>query len=101
MGYSGKLGASMLDLASDKGRLISGALGLAAEKPWGQVTLADIAERAGSTLVALKAHFSGKGDIWALGAGNRFGIGLESVSQSQFWLCVFIAFSHLGVPGSV
>ena len=55
----------MLDLTSDKGRLISGALGLAAEKPWGQVTLADIAERAGSTLVALKARFSGKGDILA------------------------------------
>ena len=55
----------MLDLTSDNGRLISGALGLAAEKPWGQVTLADIAERAGSTLVALKAHFAGKGDILA------------------------------------
>ena len=55
----------MLDLTTDKGRLISAALGLAAEKPWAQVTLADIAERAGSTLVALKAEFASKGDILA------------------------------------
>ena len=55
----------MLDLTSDNGRLISAALGLAAEKPWGQVTLADIAERAGTTLVALKTHFGSKGDILA------------------------------------
>ena len=33
----------MLDLTTDKGRLVSAALGLAAEKPWAQVTLADIA----------------------------------------------------------
>ncbi len=55
----------MLDLTSDKGRMISATLGLAAAKPWGQVTLADIAERAGTTLVALKAHFGSKGDILA------------------------------------
>ncbi len=55
----------MLDLTSDKGRLISAALGLAAEKPWRDVTLADIAERAGTTLVALKTHFGSKGDILA------------------------------------
>ncbi len=55
----------MLDLTTDKGRLISAALGLAAEKPWAAVTLADIAERAGATLVALKAHFASKGDIVA------------------------------------
>ena len=55
----------MLDLTTDKGRLISAALGLAGEKSWGQVTLADIAERAGTTLVALKAQFAGKGDILA------------------------------------
>lgn len=55
----------MLDLTTDQGRLISAALGLAAEKPWGEVTLADIAERTGSTLVALKAQFSSKGEILA------------------------------------
>ncbi len=55
----------MLDLTTDKGRLISAALGLAAEKPWAQVTLADIAERGGATLVALKAQFASKGDVIA------------------------------------
>ena len=55
----------MLDLTSDKGRFISAAMGLAAEKPWAQVTLADIAERAGSSLVALKPHFASKGEILA------------------------------------
>ena len=59
----------MLDLTSDKGRLISAALGLAAERPWGNVTLADIAERAGTTLVALKAHFSSKGELLAAFSG--------------------------------
>ena len=55
----------MLDLTSEKGRFISAALGLAAEKPWGRVSLAEIADRAGSSLVALKGHFTGKGDILA------------------------------------
>jgi AcrR family transcriptional regulator len=53
----------MLDLTTEKGRYISAALALAGERPWNEVTLADIAERAGSTLVGLKAHFAGKGDI--------------------------------------
>ena len=55
----------MLDLTSEKGRFISAALGLAAERDWRRVALADIAERAGATLVALKAHFGAKGDILA------------------------------------
>ena len=53
----------MLDLTSEKGRLVSAALGLAAEKAWRDVTLADIAARAGTTLVTLKAHFASKGEI--------------------------------------
>ena len=55
----------MLDLTSEKGRFISAALGLAGERDWQRVTLADIAERAGGTLVAIKAHFGAKGDILA------------------------------------
>lgn len=55
----------MLDLTSDKGRLISAAMGLAAEKPWSEVALADIAERAGSTLVDMRRHFASKGEILA------------------------------------
>ncbi|MGE0697861.1 MAG: TetR family transcriptional regulator [Hyphomicrobiaceae bacterium] len=53
----------MLDLTTDKGRFVSAALALAAERPWQEVTLADIAERAGSTLVALKGQFSSKDAI--------------------------------------
>ncbi len=59
----------MLDLTTEQGRFISAALALAAERPWPDITLSDIAERAGSSLVALKAHFSSKGEI--LGAFVR------------------------------
>ncbi|MDX2158872.1 MAG: TetR family transcriptional regulator [Hyphomicrobiaceae bacterium] len=53
----------MLDLTTENGRYISAALALASERPWQDVTLAEIAERAGSTLVGLKKHFSSKADI--------------------------------------
>jgi len=53
----------MLDLTTEKGRYISAALALAAERPWSEVTLAEIASRAGATLVGLKAQFSSKADI--------------------------------------
>jgi AcrR family transcriptional regulator len=53
----------MLDLTTEKGRYISAALALAAEKPWGEVTLAEVAARAGSTLVGLKAQFASKAQI--------------------------------------
>lgn len=53
----------MLDLTTDKGRFISAALALAAERPWIDVTLADIAVRAGSTLAGLKTAFASKADI--------------------------------------
>lgn len=55
----------MLDLTSDKGRLISAAFGLAAERRWSEITLADIAERAGSTLFAIRQHFASKGELLA------------------------------------
>ena len=55
--------AQMLDLTTEKGRIISAALALAAERPWGEVTLADIAVRAGCGLVGLKHHFSTKTDV--------------------------------------
>jgi AcrR family transcriptional regulator len=53
----------MLDLTSEKGRYIAAALELAAEQPWRDVSLADIAARAGGGLVGLKAHFGSKADI--------------------------------------
>lgn len=53
----------MLDLTTEKGRYISAALALAAEKPWADVTLAEIAARAGSGLAGLRAEFASKGRI--------------------------------------
>ncbi len=53
----------MLDLTNEKGRYISAALALAAERPWEEVTLAEIATRAGASLVGLKAQFASKADI--------------------------------------
>ena len=48
----------MLDLATPRGAIIAAALRLAAERPWAQVMLADIAEAAGTTLLALKKSTS-------------------------------------------
>ena len=59
----------MLDLTTERGRIISAALGLASERAWSGITLADIAERAGTTLVGLKAHFASKGEIIAAFSG--------------------------------
>ncbi|MFM9941089.1 MAG: TetR family transcriptional regulator [Hyphomicrobiaceae bacterium] len=55
----------MLDLTSKKGRIVSAALGLAAERPWRDVGLADIAARAGTSLAMLRTHFAGKSEILA------------------------------------
>jgi AcrR family transcriptional regulator len=55
----------MLDLATPRGAIIAAALRLAAERPWAQVTLADIAEASGTTLLALKTEFASKGEILA------------------------------------
>jgi len=55
----------MLDLNTEKGRYISAALALAAETPWRNVTLAEIAARAEATLVGLKGNFSSKSEILA------------------------------------
>ena len=55
----------MLDLTTENGRLVSAALALAAERPWRDVTLADIAARARTTLVDVRRHFSSKSDVLA------------------------------------
>lgn len=53
----------MLDLATLKGRIIAAALRLAAERPWDQVVLRDIAEAAGTDLAALRREFPSKSAI--------------------------------------
>ncbi|HXF54716.1 MAG TPA: TetR/AcrR family transcriptional regulator [Hyphomicrobiaceae bacterium] len=55
----------MLDQLTAKGRIIAAALRLAATRRWGEVTLRDIAEEAGSNLVELKQIFSSKSAILA------------------------------------
>ncbi len=55
----------MLDLATPKGRIVSAALRLAGERPWRDVTLADIAVAAQVSLVDLRRDFGSKGEILA------------------------------------
>jgi ubiquinone biosynthesis protein COQ9 len=53
----------MLDPLTPKGRIISAALACAAAKPWGDVTLLDIAEAAKLPLIEVRHAFAGKAEI--------------------------------------
>lgn len=53
----------MLDLSSDKGRVVKAALDLAGERAWGDVSMRDIADRAGMTLAELRRLFGSKTQI--------------------------------------
>ena len=55
----------MLDQLTIKGRLLAAAMKLAAEKPWREVTLQDIAQSAGVSLVDLRHEFGSKGEVLA------------------------------------
>lgn len=55
----------MLDLTTIKGRIVAAALRLAGECPWEEVTLVDIGEAAGVSLVDLRSAFNSKGEILA------------------------------------
>jgi AcrR family transcriptional regulator len=55
----------MLDQLTIKGRLVAAAMKLAAEHPWREVTLAQISEAAGISLVDVRNAFSGKGEVLA------------------------------------
>lgn len=55
----------MLDQTTTKGRLVAAALRLAGERPWSDVTLADIAQAAGVSLVDLRRDFASRADILA------------------------------------
>ena len=55
----------MIDPSTLRGRIIAGAMKLAAERPWRDVTLLDIAESIGLTLVDIKHEFSCKSEILA------------------------------------
>ena len=53
----------MLDVSTNRGRIIAAAMRLAASKPWSDLTLLEIAEGAGLGLADLKAEFSHKSAI--------------------------------------
>lgn len=55
----------MLDLTTTKGRIVATALRLAGERPWDDITLADIGEAADVGLVDLRQAFNSKGEILA------------------------------------
>jgi AcrR family transcriptional regulator len=54
-----------IDLTGPEGRIIDAALALATERPWREVALRDIAERAGFSLVEMRQHFASKSDVLA------------------------------------
>ena len=53
----------MIDPTTTKGRVVTAALRLAAERPWAEVTLLDIAEASGLGLVELRKEFGSKSQI--------------------------------------
>lgn len=53
----------MIDSMTIRGKIIAAALALAAERPWGEVELVDIAERAGLRLIDLKGEIDSKSAI--------------------------------------
>lgn len=59
------MAVAVVDLNGPKGRIIDAALALATERPWSEVSLRDIAERAGVGLVDMRNHFSAKGEVLA------------------------------------
>ena len=53
----------MIDQSTPTGRIIEAAMRLAAEKPWHEVAILDIAEAAGVSLVEMKKEFPSKAAI--------------------------------------
>jgi ubiquinone biosynthesis protein COQ9 len=53
----------MIDISTPRGRIISAAMRLAAERPWGEVVLRDIAEAGSTPLDQLRKEFATKGAI--------------------------------------
>lgn len=55
-----------IEFASPRGRIVEAALALATEHPWREVSLRDIAARAGTSLVDLREHCATKADVLGL-----------------------------------
>lgn len=56
----------LIDVTSPRGRIVEAALALATERPWRQVALRDIADRAGVSLVDIREHVASKADVLGL-----------------------------------
>ena len=56
----------MFDLTTTKGKILTAAMKLAAEQPWSEVTLRDIALEAGLSMADLRREVSSKGHIFGL-----------------------------------
>lgn len=53
----------MIDQSTSKGRIVAAAMRIAAERPWGEITLLDIADAAGLSLAELRASFGSKANV--------------------------------------
>ncbi|MEM7749826.1 MAG: TetR family transcriptional regulator [Pseudomonadota bacterium] len=56
----------MLDLSTSKGKIIDATMKLAAERPWSEVTLREIAHAAGLSMADLRKEVSSKAHIFGL-----------------------------------
>ena len=59
----------MIDMMTPKGRILTAAFTLAAERSWKNISLADIADKAGIPLVDLKASFDSKAEMLSAFSG--------------------------------
>lgn len=56
----------MFDLTTNKGKIVAAAMQLAAERPWSEVTLRDVAAQARISLAELRSEVSSKAHIFGL-----------------------------------
>lgn len=91
-------------LEGRKGQIVAAALALATERPWKDVALRDIAERAGLSLVDMREHVQSKADVLAafaravddavLAASGR-GVTVSDPKRDQLFEVVMARFDAL------
>lgn len=93
----------LIDLEGPKGRILDAALALATERPWREVALRDIAERAGLGLSQMREHFGSKADVLASFVravddavlASLDGVGREDPKRDQLFEIVMARFDAL------
>ena len=73
----------MIDTTSPKGRIVNAALRLAAERPWSEVSMLDIAESAGISLSDLRKEFPSKGGVLASFTRSMDDVVLSKAARPQ------------------